>query len=68
MLSGPRVFSSLRREFRRVDLDNSGDVDLQEFTTAILSMKLEITEEDLQRLFSIFDINRDGRIQQWEFL
>ena len=68
MLSGPRVFSGLRREFRKVDLDNSGDVDLQEFTTAILSMKLEVTEEDLQRLFSIFDINRDGRIQQWEFL
>jgi len=61
-LNGPRTFSSLRREFRRLDLDNSGDLDLHEFTAAILSLKLEITEEDIQNLFHVLDTNRDGKI------
>jgi Ca2+-binding EF-hand superfamily protein len=68
MMNGPRIFSGLRREFRRIDTDSSGYIDLNEFTAVVLSLKLEITEEDIQRLFSIFDVNRDGRIQQYEFL
>jgi Ca2+-binding EF-hand superfamily protein len=63
-LTGPRVFTGLRREFRRLDTDNSGDLDLHEFTAAILNLRLEITEEDILRLFAVFDKNKDGRIQE----
>jgi len=45
-----------------MDTDNSGDLDLHEFTTAILNLGLEITEEDVLRLFAVFDLNKNGRI------
>ena len=61
-MNGPRIYTGLRREFRRIDTDNSGDLDLHEFTTAILNLRLEITEEDVSRLFAVFDKNKDGRI------
>ena len=68
MLKGPRVFTGFKSIFKIIDTDFSGTIDLKEFTTALINLKLDITEEDSRRLFNAFDRNNNGVIDYVEFL
>jgi len=57
--------------FRQFDKDNSGQLDLEEFTTAVrkggaLSRK-DVSDVELRKLFRAIDIDRDGSIGIDEF-
>ncbi len=67
-MKGGKSFAELRAAFNEMDTDNSGDVNLNEFTAAVLEAKLEITIIDIKRLFTAFDASGDGVISYQEFL
>jgi Ca2+-binding EF-hand superfamily protein len=51
-----------------MDDNRSGDLDLYEFKKAIKDFRVSIVERDVERLFNIFDRNRNGSIDYDEFL
>jgi calcyphosin len=51
-----------------MDDDNSGDLDFGEFYKGMKDYRIQVSETDAQRLFTIFDINKDGVIVYDEFL
>lgn len=67
-MKGGKSFSELRAAFNEMDTDKSGDVNLNEFTAAVLELKLDITIIDIKRLFDVFDASNDGLISYQEFL
>lgn len=67
-MKGGKSFSELRAAFNEMDTDKSGDVNLNEFTAAVLELKLDITIIDIKRLFDAFDASNDGLISYPEFL
>lgn len=61
-MKGGRSFAELRAAFNEMDTDKSGDVNLNEFTAAVLELKLDLTIIDIKRLFSAFETSGDGLI------
>jgi len=58
----------LKRIFKIMDDDGSGYLDKQEFNKALKDYRVTVTPEEGNRLYSIFDLNRDGNISYDEFL
>jgi len=50
-----------------MDEDNSGGLNLAEFTKAVRAGKLDLTNDDIKVLFDAFDVNKDGNIAYDEF-
>lgn len=65
---GVRGIFGLGRLFKIMDDDNSKSLSRPEFEKACRDFKCEMSSEDVGRLFSAFDLNRDGTIQYDEFL
>ncbi len=51
-----------------MDDDRSMDLDIYEFKKALKDFRVGISEKDADRLFSIFDRDRSGKIDYDEFL
>lgn len=51
-----------------MDDDKSGKLDYQEFTKAMKELRMGLQEGDVERLFRLFDLNKDGEIAYAEFL
>ena len=45
----------LQSFFNKIDLDKSGTLSKDEFTAAVLELKVEISQHDIHLLFDIFD-------------
>ena len=61
-------FVSLRRAFRIIDVDASGGITPAEFQEALLANNLHtIREPVVDRLFSLMNVDGDGRIDYLEF-
>jgi len=58
----------LQSFFNQIDLDKSGTLSKDEFTAAVLELKVEISQHDIHLLFDIFDQNKDHAISYNEFL
>lgn len=54
--------------FNQIDTDKSGALDLNEFIAAVSELRLEVTQEDIKRLFAIFDHNKDSVVDYQEFV
>ena len=54
--------------FRARDLDGNNVLDLNEFTSAMRSLNLDLSDKDFQTLFRIADIDNSGSIELDEFL
>ena len=51
------------------DKDNNGQIDFKEFEQALMELKtLNLTQEEIQRLFKDIDIDRNGKIDYTEFI
>ena len=50
--------------FRMFDFKDNGNIDFQEFMTVVHIMSNGTLEENLQQIFRIFDLNRDGILSQ----
>ena len=49
--------------FKQCDLDGDGKIDYHEFLVASFNHKAVLTEENLQKAFNLFDVNKDGSIE-----
>ena len=55
-------------DFADLDVDNSGDVSIQELRAAMHRENPRVSEADVQRRFEEMDLNRDGGVTRAEFL
>jgi hypothetical protein len=51
-----------------MDDDKSGKLDYHEFSKAMKELRMGLQETDLQKLFKLFDLNKDEEISYPEFL
>lgn len=65
---GARGIIGLKRVFKIIDDDNSGYIDKNEFAKALKDYRVQVTPDEANVLYGIFDTNRDGRISYDEFL
>ncbi|XP_042898062.1 calcyphosin-like protein [Parasteatoda tepidariorum] len=65
---GSRGILGLGRVFRRMDDNNSGDLNTEEFVKGIRDTGLQITDEDAEKLFQQFDKDGSGTVHYEEFL
>ncbi|GFU43131.1 calcyphosin-like protein [Nephila pilipes] len=65
---GARGILGLGRVFRRMDDNNSGDLNMEEFVKGIRDTGLDISDEDAENLFKQFDKDDSGTIKYDEFL
>lgn len=59
---------NMRRIFTIVDKDGSGNVSIAEFSSIMKEFKLELSNEQINLIFKIFDVNRDGTLSYDEFM
>ena len=48
--------------YKQLDLDNSGEISYNEFLTSVIDSKKILTEDRLQKAFSMFDKDGNGRL------
>lgn len=65
---GGKGMIGLRRQFKIMDDNNSGSLDLYEFKKGIKDFQIDIDEKDIDGLFKAFDINGNGDIDFDEFI
>ncbi len=65
---GSRGIIGLKRQFKIMDLDGSGKLNVEEFAKAIQDLRLELVPQDVKTIFRIFDKSGDGLIDCEEFL
>jgi Ca2+-binding EF-hand superfamily protein len=59
---------SLRRIFNIIDTDKSGTISQGEFSGILKEFKIELSNQQIDLIFKIFDLNRDGQLTYEEFL
>lgn len=59
---------SLKRIFHIVDKDGSGNVSIAEFSSIMKEFKIDLSNEQINLIFKIFDINKDGSLSYDEFM
>ena len=57
---GGRGMIGLRRQFKIMDDNNSGSLDLYEFRKGIKDFQVDVDEKDIDGLFKAFDIDGSG--------
>lgn len=65
---GGRGLIGLRRQFKIMDDNGSGNLDLYEFRKGIKDFQIDIDEKDVEGLFKAFDIDGSGVIDFDEFI
>jgi len=65
---GAKGLIGLKRQFKVLDSDGSGQLDFSEFNKALSDYKLGLNSEEADLLFQIFDKSKDGLISFEEFL
>eukprot|EP00826_Nyctotherus_ovalis_P006571 TRINITY_DN1156_c0_g2_i3.p1 TRINITY_DN1156_c0_g2~~TRINITY_DN1156_c0_g2_i3.p1 ORF type:complete len:592 (+),score=134.30 TRINITY_DN1156_c0_g2_i3:690-2465(+) len=65
---GAKGIFGLARQFRIVDSNGTGQIDLQDFVQVVKDFKIPIDERDIRGLFEAFDRTRSGVISYEDFL
>jgi Ca2+-binding EF-hand superfamily protein len=65
---GSKGIVGLKRQFTLMDQDNSGALDPHEFANAIKDYRMAVENVEIDRLFELFDFNKDRTIDFGEFL
>lgn len=58
----------MQRQFKIMDDNNSGSIDISEFKKAVKDFRLELNEQETQAVFSAFDRDGSGEIDYDEFV
>lgn len=59
---------TLRRIFNIVDRDRSGQVSIAEFSEIMKELKIDLSNEQINLIFKVFDLNKDGTLSYEEFM
>ena len=65
---GIRGITSIAKNFRDIDEDNSQTIDYNEFKKATKDFRFDLTENEIKIAFNLFDKNNNGVIDYDEFL
>jgi len=65
---GIRGITSLAKTFRLKDIDNSQTIDYNEFKNISNEFRFDLTENEIQIIFLLFDRNKNGVIDYDEFI
>jgi Ca2+-binding EF-hand superfamily protein len=65
---GADGIAGIARKFRIMDDDNSGSLDIDEFTKAMKETKMKWTPAEVKEVFDYFDDDKSGDIKYDEFL
>jgi len=65
---GSRGFIGLAKQFKIMDDDGSGNLDVNEFIKAMKDFRTGFSDEDSRRLFTFFDADRSNSIDYEEFV
>lgn len=68
MKRGAKGFIGLKRQFKIMDSDGSGELDFSEFRKALDDYRVGCNGPEADQLFAIFDKNRNGTINLDEFM
>jgi Ca2+-binding EF-hand superfamily protein len=67
-MRGGKGMVGMRRQFKIMDDNNSGTLDIHEFRKGIKDFQVGIEGEDVDNLFKAFDLNGNGDIDYDEFV
>jgi len=65
---GARGIAGLGRQFKIADDNRSQDLDMDEFKKAIHDFRIGLSEDQSEKIFSVFDRDGSGSINYDEFL
>jgi calcyphosin len=65
---GARGFIGVQKQFKIMDDDNSGNIDISEFRKAMKDFRIDLNENEIQLVFSSFDRDGSGTIDYDEFV
>lgn len=65
---GAKGFISIYRIFKMLDTDKDGLLTLSEFRKAIRDHRIEVTDPEIDIVFSYFDRDQSGYIDLWGML
>lgn len=54
--------------FRRADVNGDGHLSIPEFRSALRSLAVDLTEQEVLTVMRHYDLNKDGKVQYSEFL
>lgn len=58
----------MQRQFKIIDDDRSGNIDMQEFKKAVKDFRIELSDKEIQTVFQTFDRDGSGSIDYDEFV
>ena len=61
-------FKSLRRAFRKFDRHGTGELTATDFRTVLSSCNVNVTQEDLYHIMSLFDTALTGTVSYEQFI
>jgi Ca2+-binding EF-hand superfamily protein len=64
----PKEIEKLRKEFEKVDTDNSGTIEANELKTAIKNANVDISDQEIDHILNELDYSGDKTINYTEFL
>lgn len=65
---GARGFLGMQKQFKIMDDNNSGTIDMNEFKKAIRDFKIDLNETEIRQVFQAFDRDGSGEIDYDEFV
>ena len=65
---GANTLFDLEKAIIKYDVDNSGRIDLDEFTRLIYDFNINLTPDEIKTAFSCFDPSRTGKLYYEDFL
>jgi len=65
---GANTLFDMEKTIMKFDVDNSGRIDLDEFTRLVYDFNINLTPDEIKTAFSCFDPSRTGKIYYQDFL
>ena len=64
----PNILFYIQKTIMKFDVDNSGRIDIDEFSRICYDYNINLTPDEIKTAFSIFDPSRTGKIYYQDFL
>jgi hypothetical protein len=65
---GARGFIGMQKQFKIMDDNNSGTIDMGEFKKAVKDFRIDLNDQEIREVFQHFDRDSSGEIDYDEFV